>query len=79
MKELSLERMSELKGGGCAGAIAGDIAVTIAAGALIYATGGLAAWALAGWVASKVAATVNVIEECTSSSSSSSSGTSSKK
>lgn len=64
MKTLELNQMENLKGGGCAGAVLGSLAVTVAAGGLIYVTGGAAAWAFAGWLAAKTAATVNMIEDC---------------
>jgi hypothetical protein len=63
MKNLEFTQMETVNGGGCAGA--GSIAVTLGAGALIYATGGAAAWALGGWIAMKTAATINMIEDCT--------------
>ena len=68
MNTLDLNQMELIKGEGCAGAVLGSLAVTIGAGALVLAAGSMTAgqstWALAGWLALKVAATVSIIEDC---------------
>lgn len=66
MKKLEIKQMEEIQGGGCAGAVLGSVAVTVGALGLCYLSGGALAAGLAGWIAAKAAATVNMIEDCAS-------------